>query len=64
MQVGFVEKATGRAVVIGEWGGKNKGKDKIFEAVFVDWMSKHCLGDAFIWAINPNSDDLGELQQQ
>jgi hypothetical protein len=61
MKVGFVEKATGHAVVIGEWGGKNQGKDSIFEAAFVDWMSKHCLSDAFIWAINPDSEDLGKL---
>jgi hypothetical protein len=23
-------------------------------------MSKHCIGDAFIWALNPNSSDLGK----
>lgn len=72
-QNAFIEKMTGRAVIVGEWGGINevldgkddpekKGKDDaaILGAIST-WFPEHCIADAFWWAINPESTDTGGL---
>jgi endoglucanase len=57
-QVGFIEKYTGKAVIMGEWGGENTGDDALLQAVWVKYMADNCISDSFYWALNPNSSDL------
>ncbi len=72
-QNGFIEPLTGRAVILGEWGGINavldgrddpskKGKDDgAILGAMAKWFPEHCMADAFWWAINPESTDTGGL---
>jgi endoglucanase len=72
-QNGFIEKVTGRALIIGEWGGidevlseqpdpaKNGKDDAIILSAIARWFPEHCVADAFWWAINPESTDTGGL---
>lgn len=57
----FVENLTGRAAVIGEWGGKMSSltgsvgkRDKAWHAALADYLVEHCLEDTFYWCLNPN----------
>lgn len=72
-QNGFIEPVTGRALIVGEWGGHNvvlenqadprsNGKDDaiVLEAI-ARWFPENCIADAFWWAINPESLDTGGL---
>ena len=74
-QNGFIEKQTGRAVIIGEWGGHNvvladqpdpskNGKDDgaVLSAI-ARWFPENCIADAFWWTINPESTDTGGLYE-
>jgi endoglucanase len=60
-QWAFVEEATGRAAVVGEWGGHYKSKDKVWQDAFADYIVDKCLEDTFYWCLNPNSGDTGGL---
>ena len=77
LHFGFVEGKTGRAMVIGEWGGHYTGKDKTWQNALADYMIENCLQvesfvpfatsqrtlsqDNFYWCLNPNSGDTGGL---
>jgi endoglucanase len=72
-QNAFVERTTGRALIIGEWGGinevlkdqpdpsKNGKDDGVILSAIAKWFPEHCVADAFWWAINPESTDTGGL---
>lgn len=75
LQSGFIEPLTHRALLIGEWGGRNEilkgesnpvknGKDDaaILDGI-ADWYRDHCIADGFWWALNPESSDTGGLFQ-
>lgn len=75
LQHSFIEKLTNRALIIGEWGGRN-GKvtrnagentplvtydDSVIINRVAEWFPRHCMADAMWWAINPESTDTGGL---
>lgn len=75
LQHTFIEKNTNRALIIGEWGGRN-GKitrnsggntpmitydDSVIINRVAYWFARHCMADAMWWAINPESGDTGGL---
>jgi hypothetical protein len=64
-QLGFIEDWTGKAVIIGEWGGFYEGEDNLpsraWLDAFSDWLPQNCLEDTFFWSLNPNSADTGGL---
>ncbi|KAG5181695.1 glycoside hydrolase superfamily [Tribonema minus] len=60
-QVGFVEDATGKALVTGAWGGSYAGQDKLWQDAWADYMIDRCIADNFVWALNPNSGSNGGL---
>lgn len=51
---GFVSAQTGRALVIGEWGGYYTGKDKIIQDYQADYFNRKGISGNFYWALNPN----------
>eukprot|EP00039_Didymoeca_costata_P032197 m.37038 g.37038 ORF g.37038 m.37038 type:complete len:975 (+) comp9235_c0_seq1:305-3229(+) len=51
-----------RAVVLGEWGGRYTGNDKLYQDEFAKYISEKNMG-SFYWCINPNSGDTGGLLQ-
>jgi endoglucanase len=55
---GWVPKRTGRAVVIGEWGGTNQGLDAQWQTAFASYLIARGI-DAFYWTLNPGSSDTG-----
>ncbi|KAL1519958.1 hypothetical protein AB1Y20_023444 [Prymnesium parvum] len=50
-------------VVIGEWGGRYTGADKVWQDAFVGFLAdpRNAIAGSFYWAINPNSADTGGL---
>lgn len=75
LQHSFIEKITDRALIIGEWGGRN-GKitrntggntpmmtydDSVIVNRVAYWFARQCMADAMWWAINPESGDTGGL---
>eukprot|EP00611_Tribonema_gayanum_P017364 TRINITY_DN2_c0_g1_i2.p1 TRINITY_DN2_c0_g1~~TRINITY_DN2_c0_g1_i2.p1 ORF type:complete len:844 (+),score=226.36 TRINITY_DN2_c0_g1_i2:1224-3755(+) len=62
-QVGFVEAATGKPVLVGEWGGlkNNAAADEQLQNKWVRYMAANCIGDSIVWAVNPNSGDTQGL---
>ena len=57
---GFVQQATGRAVLIGEFGGFYTGDDKLWQDKVVDYFVEKGFG-AFYFGLNPDSVDTGGL---
>ena len=55
-QWAFIEEATGRAAVVGEWGGhyKKGSDDKVWQDAFAEFLVEECLEDTFYWCLNPN----------
>ncbi len=51
---GFVEGATGNAVVLGEWGGFYRGKTKQFIDELAFYLLDRCMSDNIWWVLNPN----------
>jgi len=51
---GFVEQATGNAVVIGEWGGFYHNQTKLFIDEFALYLLERCMSDNIFWVLNPN----------
>jgi hypothetical protein len=54
---GFVEGATGRALVVGKWGGTfndDQQGDAIWQEAVGDYLASRCIADTFYWAVNPN----------
>ncbi|MFA4702233.1 glycoside hydrolase family 5 protein [Pyrococcus kukulkanii] len=48
-------------LVIGEWGGKYTGKDKVWQDAFSDWLIKKGIYNFFYWCLNPESGDTGGI---
>ena len=46
--------SSGRASVIGEWGGSYTGKDKVLQDALVPWLKQNCMADAIFWVVNPD----------
>ena len=62
-QWGFAQVQTGRAVVLGEWGGSistNPLMEKWADSL-VNYMIKRCMTNNFFWSLNPDSADTGGL---
>jgi len=58
---GMVANKTGRAVVIGEWGGQVAGLDQTWLDEFVPYLQQKGLTSQFFWCLNPDSGDTGGL---
>jgi len=59
---GGVEEATGRAVVVGKWGGSlddAQQGDAMWHKAVADYFVDRCLDDTIYWALNPNAKDTG-----
>jgi endoglucanase len=48
---GFVEGVTGRAVVVGEWGGRYTGADKTWQDAFASYLISRCMDDTMYWQV-------------
>lgn len=48
-QWAFVEEETGRAAVVGEWGGHYEEQDKVWQDAFASFLVDQCLEDTFYW---------------
>ena len=57
---GLVQQATGRAMVIGEFGGFYTGSDKVWQDAFVTYLLERGFG-SFYFGLNPDSVDTGGL---
>jgi hypothetical protein len=44
-----VEEQTGRAAVVGEWGGHYEKQDKVWQDAFASFIVDQCLEDTFYW---------------
>ncbi|KAG5179433.1 glycoside hydrolase superfamily [Tribonema minus] len=51
-QIGGLEAATGKAVVVGEWGGLYIGTDRVLQDALGAYLKSKCIADAFWWANN------------
>ena len=62
-QWGFAATTTGRAVVIGEWGGEISADPtmKVWADELIEYMKARCLTNNFYWSLNPDSDQTGGL---
>eukprot|EP00953_Heterococcus_sp_UTEX-ZZ885_P027721 14837-Heterococcus_DN1.PRE.3 len=47
-QIGFVEGATGKALVLGEYGGSDIGTDAIMQKALADYLHTNCISDSFL----------------
>lgn len=59
---GFVEQATGNAVVIGEWGGFYHNQTKLFIDEFALYLLERCMSDNIFWVLNPNVSFWGRRE--
>ena len=57
---GSVQQSTGRAVVLGEFGGFYTGSDKVWQDAFVTYLLERGFG-SFYFGLNPDSVDTGGL---
>ena len=68
-QYSWIERETGRAVVLGEWGGSIVGDPKAAanQQALAKWLIHACIPDNFWWCLNPatkfNGGLLGENYQ-
>eukprot|EP00624_Nannochloropsis_granulata_P002397 evm.model.NODE_22070_length_83641_cov_42.053585.27 len=62
-QFGWIEKTTGRAMVLGEWGGTIAGDSKAAanQQKLAEWLVKACIPDNFWWCLNPATQFNGSL---
>jgi len=62
-QFGWIEKSTGRAVVLGEWGGSIVGDRKAAanQQKLAEWLVHACIPDNFWWCLNPATEFNGGL---
>lgn len=58
---GTVNKITGQAVVLGEWGGQMANPDGTWLNAFVAYLLQKGLTSQFFWCLNPDSGDTGGL---
>lgn len=53
-QFAWLERTTGRAAIMGEWGGSLEDDDRIIQEHLAKWMAERaCIDDAFWWVFNP-----------
>lgn len=57
-QLGWLERKTGHAAIMGEYGGSLEEKDAAVQEHLVKWMASRCIDDAFWWSFNPGSTDI------
>lgn len=57
---GYLKAMADATVIVGEWGGFFKGKDRQWQEAFRDFLLDNQFG-SFYWALNPNSEDTGGL---
>lgn len=48
-QFAWLERTTGRAAVMGEWGGSLEEKDREIQEHLSKWMASRCIDDSFWW---------------
>lgn len=48
-------------VILGEFGGWYKGKDKLWQDAFITWLISKDVTNFYFWSYNPNSDDTGGI---
>lgn len=62
-QFGWIEKTTGRALVLGEWGGSIVGNPKAAanQQTLARWLVKNCVPDNFWWCLNPHTTFNGGM---
>lgn len=60
-------KDQGKAITIGEYGGKyghgGDSKDPVWQKAFVNYLTSKGICDNFYWSWNPNSGDTGGVLQ-
>lgn len=57
---GFVERGTGRALVVAKWGGTfndDQQGDASWQRAVADYLTDNCMDDTFYWALNCNVRD-------
>lgn len=52
------------SLVVGEFGGRYIGKDKVLLDALVDYYLSKGIKNTFFWALNPNSGDTGGLLKE
>lgn len=57
---GFVQHKTGRAILVGEWGGTYEGADKLWQQAAAAYFAERGIG-SFYFCLNPGSLDTGGL---
>ena len=57
---GFVQQRTGRALLVGEWGGLYEGADKLWQQAAAGYFAERGIG-SFYFCLNPGSVDTGGL---
>lgn len=57
---GNVHNATKFATIIGEWGGKYEGRDKMWQDRFAKYLAEKKFS-FFYWCLNPTSGDTNGL---
>ena len=57
---GFVQQKTGRAILVGEWGGTYEGVDKLWQQAAAAYFAERGIG-SFYYCLNPGSLDTGGL---
>ena len=57
---GFVQQKTGRAILVGEWGGTYEGIDKVWQQAAAAYFAERGIG-SFYFCLNPGSLDTGGL---
>jgi aryl-phospho-beta-D-glucosidase BglC (GH1 family) len=50
-----LQRQTGNALVVGEWGGTYVGADAAWQDEFSLYLRRNCIADNFYWTLNPNS---------
>lgn len=57
----FIPDQTGRAVVVGEWGGDYTGQDATWQDFFGGFLGSRGLTGTFYWTLNPTSAKTGGI---
>lgn len=57
-QFAWLERTTGKAAIMGEWGGSLEEKDRVIQEHLSKWMASRCIDDSFWWVFNPGSTDI------
>ena len=57
-QMAFIERQTGHAAILGEWGGSLEDKDRVVQHMLAEWMARNCLDDNY-WQVPPQASGVG-----